>query len=654
MLAVFVALLALVVFRPASAQQVTPQQSEQLAAISPHLESQLAASGEPVSFLVILDDPIEPQTVLTDAATYAASVEPADTMSARDRAEQARAQRAAAIYRTLTARAERSQAPLRAWLDANQLPYRAFYIVNMIEVQGDADVAQALRGMPGVDRLAANPAVSGQHALSGGQSIAALPSAAWLKPLPVSGPQSAEAWPYGLYGLPFTRAPAVWDLGFTGQGIVVASQDTGVQWDHPAIVDRYRGWDAASAQAAHAYNWFDAWSTPDPLDRCGPNHQVPCDDNGHGTHTVGTMLGDASNDPTNSYTVLGMAPDAEWIGCRNMRNDFGTPASYAACFQFMLAPYPQGGDPFTDGRPELAPHIINNSWSCPPSEGCDSNSLRQIVQTMREAGQLVVASAGNYGPACRSVQYPIGMYDAVFTVGAHDSTGTIAYFSSRGPVTSDGSNLPKPDISAPGVDVLSATTPGTYGYASGTSMSSPHVAGAAALLWSAAPNLIGNVDLTEQALIKSATPVADNQCLAPGEEPTSPNLTYGYGRLDILAAVMMARTPWELVVKVSDGEGVPQAGARVLVLDELTRYQVAQQTNANGVARIKPVLAGTYTVRVGQGSSVAEAPGIELKPAGNINAGDRSHTVEVTYLLPTGLDDGDFPPRTIYLPQIWN
>ena len=532
------------------------------------------------------------------------------------------------MYRSLTQRALRSQAPIRAWLDENGIPYRAFYIVNMIEVQGDAELAQALRDLPGVNRLAANPQVPGQP------TIPTQPAPTWLEPLPVEGAQSANSSDAGLYGLSYTHAPEVWNLGYTGQGIVVASQDTGVQWDHPAIIDRYRGWNAATSQASHPYNWFDAWGTPDPSDRCGPNHQIPCDDNGHGTHTVGAMLGDATYDASdhklNPHTIIGMAPGAQWIGCRNMRNDYGTPASYAACFEFMLAPYPLDGDPFTDGRPELAPHIINNSWSCPPTEDCDSESLRQVVETVRAAGQLVVASAGNYGPSCTSVQYPIAIHDAVFSIGAHGSSGQIASFSSRGPVTADGSNRLKPDISAPGVDVLSASAGNSYTRSSGTSMSSPHVAGAAALLWSAAPDLIGNVDLTEQVLIKSATPVLDNQCL-PGSAPASPNPTYGYGRLDVLAAVTMARTPWEVVVRVTDHNGMPQVDTRVVVIDELTKYRSVTMTNGNGVARLKPVYNGSYTLRVGSGANVVVITGVELKPAGNPDATNRRRRIDVTY-----------------------
>ena len=179
---------------------------------------------------------------------------------------------------------------------------------------------------------------------------------------------------------------------------------------------------------------------------------------------------------------------------------------------FSSLPIPRAAIRLHEGRPDLAPHIISNSWSCPISEGCDQDSLRATVEVVRAAGQFVVAAAGNEGSACSTVMSPIATHDAVFSIGAHDSSGTIASFSSRGPVTSDGSGRLKPDLSAPGVGVFSARAPDAYSTSSGTSMATPHVASAAALLWSAAPSLIGDIDLTEQVLIKSAVPVPVSQC----------------------------------------------------------------------------------------------------------------------------------------------
>jgi subtilisin family serine protease len=207
--------------------------------------------------------------------------------------------------------------------------------------------------------------------------------------------------------------------------------------------------------------------------------------------------------------------------------------------QFMLAPFPHGGNPLTDGDPTKAAHVLNNSWGCPELEGCDPTALQPAVDHLRAAGIFVVASAGNDGPDCNTVKDPIALYDSAFSVGAVDEAGDMAGFSSRGPVTVDGSGRMKPDIAAPGLDILSAMPLNSYGWMSGTSMAGPHVVGAVALLWSADPRLIGDIDRTEQILIQSARKYTGSRsygCFA-GDIP---NAAFGYGILDIYEAVKMA------------------------------------------------------------------------------------------------------------------
>ena len=292
------------------------------APISPHLQARLARANAPVSFLVILDDQLDPAPVLR-----AARAAGGDAVARRT-----------ALYRALTAHAAATQAPLRAWLDAQGVAYQPFYLVNMIAVEGDLALAQQLAQQPAVNRLAANPEVAGLDGVTPQKN-------AWLQLPPRWAMAStlAQALPYGLVT---TKAVEVWDLGYHGVGIVVGSQDTGVDWDHPALQEAYRGWSAISGTVDHVYNWVDAFGRNQADVACSPDPQVPCDDNGHGTHTVGTMVGDAT---PMSDTVIGMAPGADWIGCRNMRGGVGTPESYTTCFEFFLAPYPQGGNPAVDG-----------------------------------------------------------------------------------------------------------------------------------------------------------------------------------------------------------------------------------------------------------------------------------------------------------------
>src|SRR5439155_3672358 len=230
---------------------------------------------------------------------------------------------------------------------------------------------------------------------------------------------------------------------------------------------------------------------------------------------------------------IGMAPGAKWIGCRNMDQGTGTPARYIECMEWFLAPYPIGGG---QGDPLKAPDITSNSWVCPQSEGCSADTLQAAVEAQAAAGIMMVAGAGNDGPNCSTVMYPPAIYAASYTVGAL-STGTddIASFSNRGPVIVDGSNQIKPDISAPGTNTRSSynTSDNAYAILSGTSMATPHIAGAMALLWCGRPELRHNITDSRTVLNEAAFFLAYKQCGTPGP----PNNVAGWGRIDILAAV---------------------------------------------------------------------------------------------------------------------
>ncbi len=413
-----------------------------------------------------------------------------------------REERIAYVRDRLIGTAESSQQAVRAELDALGLPYRPYYVINVIRVDGHRMRMQHFADLPGVKRVILNP------------NVRDYPNDDPATYTAVNLPEEDL-----LGNLDAIDAEEVWEEGVTGEGIVVAGQDTGYDWTHPALLPHYRGW--VDQEAHHDYNWHDAWDqTP-----------FPFDDDSHGTHTMGTILGD---DYQGHRT--GVAPGAQWIGCRNMRRGLGNPGAYAECMEFFLAPYPIGGDSFTDGDVSRAPHLINNSWGCPRMEGCFEDTLRPAVEALRAAGIMMVVSAGNDGPECSTAGTPPANYDASYSVGATTGAGQITSFSSRGPV----GNLHKPDIVAPGSEIPSALPGGGYGTASGTSMAAPHVSGVIALVWSANPELIGQIDLTERLLCETATPqplydtcdVTTTSYDAPcacGETTGTPNNVYGCG-----------------------------------------------------------------------------------------------------------------------------
>ncbi len=422
--------------------------------------------------------------------------------------------RVAAAVAELRARAKRSQAPLRERLAQAGIRHRAFWVADAIWARVDGAQLAALAEWPEVRAVRPNLLLR-----------TALPA---VRPTAIKQTTAVE------WGVQRVNAPAAWARGAFGQGVVVAGQDTGYQWDHPALRERYRGWDGSAA--SHDHHWHDAiraliggGSNP-----CGLDAIAPCDDDNHGTHTMGTMVGDDGG-----ANQIGVAPQAKWIGCRNMERGNGTPATYLECFQWFMAPTDLSGG---NADPSLAPHIINNSWGCPPAEGCTQVAmLQQAVDNLRAAGILVVVSAGNSGPGCGSIDTAPAPYPSSFTVGASNGSDLIASFSSRGPATVDGVDfLLKPDITGPGVIIRSSIRGGGYGNASGTSMAGPHVAGVAALLLSAHPWLKGRPAQVEAILRQSARPLFSALTCGGFAGNLSPNAVFGHGLVDAWAAIALA------------------------------------------------------------------------------------------------------------------
>ncbi|HEY8686953.1 MAG TPA: S8 family serine peptidase, partial [Chloroflexota bacterium] len=414
------------------------------------------------------------------------------------------------VYKALKAEAARTQGPIKAMLASRGVSYKSYWVANVIFANADRSLVNALSVRSDVKSIESNDKSN------------------WLKSVDASAPQKAGASPDTIEpNITKINAPAVWAMGYTGQGIVVANQDTGMRWTHQAIKPHYRGWNGTTAN--HNYNWWDAIhsSVGNP---CGNNNQSPCDDYGHGTHTTGTAVGvDSDNGGTHQ---IGVAPGAKWIGCRNMDQGNGMPSTYTECFQFFIAPTDLSGQ---NPDPTLRPDVMNNSWGCPPSEGCAQDTLQSIVEATTAAGIFVEASAGNSGSGCSTVVDPPAHYAASFSTGATTWSGnpvTLAGFSSRGPVTIDGSGRIKPDIAAPGVNVNSALNGSDTQYSgqtwSGTSMAGPHVVGTVALLWSAHPELERNIAATKALLESTANPnVAVSNGSACGGIDHVPNNHFG-------------------------------------------------------------------------------------------------------------------------------
>ncbi|MBK8984687.1 MAG: S8 family serine peptidase [Chloroflexi bacterium] len=469
-------------------------------------------------------------------------------------------ERHAAIVQQLQETAVSTQAPLRQQLaqwqvDGVVATYQPLWIVNAIVVTGQAETIWQLAQDPAVASITADnqrPLIPQPTA-----DVAGILSRVTAVTTTLTG----QSW-----GIDRIQAPYVWHaLGLDGAGATVGIMDSGVDWQHPALLPNYRG--NQGGPVIHQGNWYDAAT---------PTQTVPIDVLGHGTHVAGTAVG---------QNGIGVAPGAQWIAVNIAEpNGLIYDSAIHLGFQWLLAP---------NGSPSLAPDVINGSWGGPGW----LTTFNSDIAALHAAGILTVFAAGNNGPAAGSLLSP-GSLPGVLAVGASDRRDEATWFSSRGP--SFMTNEVKPAITAPGAQILSALPGGSYGYANGTSMAAPHVTGAAALLLSANPGL-SRTDLT-RILTETAVPLST----------TIPNLTSGWGLLNVYAAVS-AHSPHGWLSGVVRASGAPLPGV-VVTITTPAGAPLAFVTDSSGryTAALRP---GTYQLTTAPfGLHPASANNLVIQP----------------------------------------
>jgi len=422
------------------------------------------------------------------------------------------------------------------------------------------------------------------------------------------------------------RAPEVWnELGNTGAGAVVAVIDTGVCWTHPDIANQI--WVNPGEDLNHDGVVMDA-ADMNGVDDDGNgfvddligwnfdyNTNQPTDENSHGSHCAGTVAGDGTGG-----SQSGMAPDAKIMVVR-VGVTFADEVDVWSGMQYAAA---NGAD------------AISMSLGWPHSQNPDREAWRTNCENTIDAGTAMVIAAGNEGSGAEpdNVRTP-GDVPRVITVGATDCNDVAAGFSSRGPVTWQ--NVPpwndwpyppglvKPDVSAPGVDTYSHNVCSGYSYKSGTSMATPHVAGAVALIVARNPALSHDdiKSLLEDTAVDLGEPGKDN--------------TFGTGRVDTYEAVLLAGTSDGVIairesaiacggllsVTVSD---IDLAGAGTISVSATSTTETVPETIA-----LTETSPGSGAFK-GQVEISAGPP----QPDGKVQAAD-GDTVTVTYV---DADDG--------------
>lgn len=517
----------------------------------------IAETGVPQQ-VVTVDQAVEDEMKVNGTATYWVEFENTADLSQAYFMDWS--ERGWYVYLTLKAQADETQAATKTRLDKADVEYQSFWISNRILVkQSSQTIFSDIHQLPFVKAITAVD----QYILYEPEHVESTEIVDTIEP-----------------NIAHVLAPEAWALGFDGTGMVVANIDTGVRYTHDALKNAYRGNDGAG-NYSHDYNWFDPYGT----------YSSPADGNGHGTHTIGTMVGDDGG-----LNQIGIAPGAEWIACRGCSTNTCGDDELLTCGQFIAAPTDlTGGN--TD--PYKRPNVVNNSWG--DCKEVYDPWYADVINAWHAVGVYPVFSNGNAGncgysspPRLNTVGNPARAGNVTGVGSSTRDSGQYATHSNWGPTDDldtinpvNGFAMLKPQVIAPGVWIRSSTPPEdtTYSVSTGTSMSAPHVSGLVALIMQAGPCLVGNYAVVEYIIESTATHIIydDGSDLTPTNYP---NFATGWGEINSLAAVQVAANACGngvLTGLVTSETANPISGAKVDITGTDQANNRTVFTNAAGI-----------------------------------------------------------------------
>ena len=522
--------------------------------------------------------------------------------------DRAKLGRQAAYYPTRTERREHVVKTLKAFSEASQQDLRG--LLDEMERQG---MVESIHSLWMSNALYFSITESALSCLSERNDIAIISRNVkhqWIPEVeaPVKATDSREITP----NISQVHADQVWALGYTGQGVVVAVVDSGVNYEHEDLADHL--WDGGDAFPHHGYDVVN-------------NDDDPMDDKGHGTHCAGTVCGDGT-----AGSLTGIAPEATLMCVKSIAADgFGGAVNIAGGMEWAV---------------EHGCDVISMSLGMVDASVADKELLRRSCEAILDAGILALVCAGNEGNAFLQMTYPVpnnvrvpascpppyldpdqlvnpGGLSCVMSIGAVDGNDMAADFTSRGPVTWQSTEfgdyaytpnigLIRPDVCAPGVNIKSLDYENTSGYnsLSGTSQATPCVAGIVALMLSKNPEL---------------TPAQICQILEETSVKLTPNKSNitGVGRVDALAAIN-AVTPWDGVFVTNERQAcifpnpsteditVTCEGMHQIEVFSMDGRLVKSIQTESPVHQLKGLMSGTYLVKITNDKGVIVKKAVKL------------------------------------------